>query len=220
MGLMTLEDFRTDLQSALGDRGIDNPRLDRWINHAYMDLTGGVRFEDLTEINDSETVAGVATISRPTDTRKVLIVKDVTNDNLLGWIPKNEYLRRSSALSGIPENWTEIENLIYLYPKPSGVLSIMTVYLRDPVPLQNPTDLTDISAVWDTVIWMLSVRYGLMALGEEQRASFWLSNALAYIQSKLTEDEIQAMTSGLGRSLPNTMAQLLAAAQNLPSTGG
>ena len=42
MGLMTLADFQTDLQSALGDKGLANAKLNRWINAGYYDLAGAV----------------------------------------------------------------------------------------------------------------------------------------------------------------------------------
>ena len=203
MGLLSLANYRTDLQSALGDRGIANSRLDRWVNFGYLDLAGAVPFEILSNDESVNTVGSVQTITAPTNTLIIQFIKDTTSDNLLGWVPKNELLRRSITPTGVPTVWSRHKGLIYLSPVPNGVFALLIGTTEPPAALSSTGDLSVFPDTWDPAIFMLSVHHALLALGEEQRSTAWLGRAITYIQSRLTEQDLQANAAGLGASLPN-----------------
>lgn len=199
---MTLENFRTDLQSALGDRGIDNTRLDRWVNFGYVDLSGAISFEMLEFTDEQTTVSGDETLDVPANIMLVKILRDATNDRLLGWLPKNEYFRRSADASGQPTHWSRHGNDIVLHPVPDGAYDIHIMYQTFPDLLDDPADTTILPNTWDVAVHQLSVYHGLQSLGEEQRASLWYNRAVNYIQTRMTEDLHQATASGIGLSIP------------------
>ena len=83
----------------------------------------------------------------------------------------------------------------------------------------NSASKTVIPDSWDVAVWMMSVHYGLLALGEDNRSMAWLSRAITYIQSRMTEGDLQATASGLGASLPAGMQSLLNRLQSGQGTG-
>lgn len=210
---MSLDDYRTDLQSALGDRGLQNDRLDRWINFAYLDLAGSVDFEVLEEDETVATVASTQTIDAPDNAMVVKLIRDTTNDNLLGWVPKGELFRRSASVEGRPTNWTRHGSLIYLHPIPDDAFDLFVVFKTSPTLFASEADVSVLPDIWDPAIFLLSVHHGLQALGDEQRSAAWFSRAVSYIQSRMTEQDLHANASGLGASLPMTGLMSRLAAQ-------
>jgi len=200
MGLMTLADFETDLQSALGDRGILNARLDRWINAGYYDLAGAVEFEILSNDESVNTVNATQTITAPTNTLIIQYIKDTTSDNLLGWVPKGELLRKAITPTGQPLYWSRHKLNIILAPVPDGVYAL-SIYTLEPPTVLTGTAVTLFPETWDQAVFLLAGHNALLALGDEQRSAAWLGRGITYIQSRMTEQDIQANASGLGASL-------------------
>ncbi len=208
MGLMTLADFRTDVQSALGDRGLENAKLDRWINAGYYDLGGSVDFETLETSTTTPTVGSVQTIAVPSGTEIVKFIKDLTNDTLLGWVPKLELFRRSITPESTAINWTRHADLIYLHPVPIGVQSMFIVHKDAPTVLSAVGDLTVFPVVWDSAVFLLAVHHALLALGEDQRSASWLGRAISYIGTRITEVDMHSESAGLGASIPGGLQAL------------
>jgi hypothetical protein len=202
MGFMTLENFRDDLESAMGDRGIGELRLARWVNFGYIDISGAIEFEMLETTSQFTTSNGNRSIPVPSNVMIVKGVRDRSNDRLLGWIQKNEYFRRSSLSTGQPTQWSRHGNEILLYPVPDGGYSIDVMYQTFPTLLINDSDTTILPNMWDVAVHQLSVYYGLQTVGEEQRASLWYNRAVNYIQSRMTEDIHRATTAGLSLANP------------------
>lgn len=211
MGYMTLSDFRIDLQSALGDRGLHDPRLDRFINFGYLDLCGAVDFEVLEAQDVSQSTAiGNQNLNVPANAMLVRIVRDTTVGRLLGWIPKVEFYRRAFTPNAAPLNWTRDGAVIKLNPTPNAVDAMLIIYKKTPVLLAATTDVSVIPDIWDPAIFLLSVHHALLALGEEQRSTTWLARAISYIQSRMTENDLHENASGLGASIPIGMHKLMA----------
>jgi len=219
MGYMTLDDYRTDVQSALGDRGFGNEKLDRWINYGYHDLAGSVDFEVLDDDETPATVAGTQTIDAPDNSMIVKLVRDTTSDNLLGWIPKAELFRRSTVTQGPPTSWTRHKDLIYLSPVPDAIYTLFVIFKTPPARFTVSTAVSVFPDIWDPAIFFLSVHHGLLAVGDEQRSAAWLSRAVTYIQTRMTEVDLHAEASGLGASLPSKGAALQSRLQGLQGGG-
>lgn len=211
MGVMTLTNFRDDTQSALGDRGLGNTSLDRWINQAYLDIAGAVEFDILQEEDTAQsTVNGTVSVNVPTGAHKVKYVRNTTGDTLLEWVPVTELYRRSQT-SGTPIVWTQRKNLILFNPIPNAVLALRIGYRKSPTVLSAVGDVTVLPDYWDAPIFILAVHYGLLSRGEDQRAMVWLQRAAAYIQSRITEKDLME-DRGLNWTLPLIQNQLIAAA--------
>ncbi len=210
MGVMTLTNFRDDTQSALGDRGLANASLDRWINLGYLDIAGAVDFDILQEEDTTQsTVAGTVSVNVPTGAHKVKYVRSTTGDNLLEWVPVTELYRRSQS-AGTPTVWAQRKNLILFNPIPSTVLALRIGYRKSPTALSATGDVTVLPDYWDAPIFLLAVHYGLLSRGEDQRAMVWLQRAAAYIQSRITERDLME-DRGLNWTLPLIQNQLVAA---------
>jgi hypothetical protein len=55
MGLMTLDDFMSDIQSVLGDTFNNPTMITRWVNYGYQDVATSVDHEETTEEEEIET---------------------------------------------------------------------------------------------------------------------------------------------------------------------
>lgn len=219
MGAIVLSDFRDDVQAALGERNLLPAALNRYVNYGYQELTGAIKFEELEADENIVTVASQAEITPLNSFLTVRFVKDLTNDNLLQWVPKAEYYRRSSSLTGVPEVWTRHAGDVLLHPLPSGVFSIFIAEKIEPTLLSADADVTVIPSAWDQAVFLLSVHYGLLGLGEEQRASVWLSRAVAYAQSRLTEEDLDLEMVGKNLAWGGGFLSLLQAAQQQQVNG-
>jgi len=220
MGAIALSTYRSDLQSALGDRGLDNTRLDSWINQGYYDLAGAVDFEVMDTNSTVATVSSVQTITTPTNALIVKFLKDTTSDNLLGWLPKMELFRRAITPTAQPKYWTRHAASIYLSPVPDAAYNMFIVYKKPPTKLTAVGDVSTFADTWDTAVFQLAVHHALLALGEEQRAVAWLQRAILYIQSRMTETDLHAEASGLGASLPSGAAGLMRRLEGLQGQQG
>ena len=220
MGLMTLDDFQEDLQSALGDRGITDGRLNRWINAGYYDLCGAVEFEVLTNSEKYDCTSSQSFVIAPANTLVIKLIRDMDNDLLLGWVPLVEYWRRSQGVTDEPTVWTRQEENVYLYPVPDGTYQLMFITIEPPAVLTG-SDKTVLPEIWDQAVFLLAGHFALLALGEEQRAIVWLGRAVTYIQSRMTEQDLQVDAGGLGASLPATgMAALQRRLSGMGGGGG
>lgn len=200
MANTALSAFRTDLQSALGNRGLANATLDRFINYAYLDITGAVDFEVFDSVDDISVTQGNNVYDVPPG---ALIVKSIfssgaATDTLLQYVSKEEFYRRDRTTEGTPTSWTRRGAYICLEPNPSGSDTLTVLYKASPTKLSASDSTTEIPELWDPVVWLLAVHYGFLALGEEDRAMVFLQRASVYIQTKITEAEYYAQSLALG----------------------
>lgn len=201
MGFMALSDFRTDVNTALGNRGLPNAQVDRWVNFGYLEVTSAVRFEVLDGTDTIATVMSQNYIVAPTEVQYIRLVRDTSNDYLLGWVPKNVYYMKLQATSDVPKVWTRDGLNILLHPVPDAAYNLDVVSKKTPTLLSGDGDVTVLSDAWDPVILALAIHYGLLTLNEEQRALVWLQRAVAYAASRLTEEDLEIETRGLENSL-------------------
>jgi hypothetical protein len=213
MGYMTLADFREELSETTGNRGFDNGRLDRWINFAYMDVTGAIDLEELEEPAAAVTVAATPTVAKPDNSRKVLTVVDDTTGRLLQSIDKTEYFRLDRTTTGEPLKWAVLGDNIYLHPTPNAAFDLLIIQKIDPARLELVSDTTILADTWDAAVFMLSVHYAYMSVGEDQRAALWMNRAISYLQSRATAEEIFIREPGLGLSMAVPKERLLSAMQ-------
>lgn len=212
MGVQTLEEFHTDLQGSLGNKGIVGDRLTRWVNSAYFELTGAIDFEILEATAEVATVAAQQAVAIPnTDSTTVVVkhVRDNTSDNKLGWLDKAELLRKKRTPTATPLYWTRHAATILLHPVPDDIFALELYLKKDPTPLADTSSKTIIPASWDQAIQLLATHYGLLATGDEQRAMVWLNRAIAYLQTRTTEEDIHASTTGLSGSQPGGVQALI-----------
>lgn len=197
MGIVTFGEFRADVDSALGSKGFSLSTLGRWVNYGYLDLAGSVDFEATDTDQTINTTSGVSFVTVPAEATAVKLVKNSSADVLLEWLPKAEFFRRLSVTTGPPTHWTRHGSRIYLHPRPNGVIPLFVVFKRPPAPLVNSSDVTVFPSVWDPAVFMLATHHGMLATGDEVRASAWLARAMNYISSRITESDVGKTFRGL-----------------------
>lgn len=212
MGFFTLEDFREELSSVLGQRGTGDRRLDRWINFGYLDLTGALDFDELNDLYELNVTASQNTYDVPAKTRMVKAVVNEDTDRLLDYVDPTEFFRLDRTKTAEPLRWTRYADNILLHPTPADSATFTVMRKVDPDRLEEYDDVTVLSDTWDAAIHMLSVYHGFLALAEnEARANAWMTRAIMYIQTRATQEEMFVKESGLGLSYAMPLEKRLAA---------
>lgn len=195
---MTLSEYRTDLQRALGNLGLTNTELDRYINHGYLDIVGGVDFSALEAVETQALTIGTREYAVPDDTLMIKMVVNDTQNDILEFVPVTEFYRRRVVVNAAPEEWTRLGNEIQVNPPPDAADDLHIIYKVAPDELTADTDEIVIPSIWDPAVLHMAVFYGLMAKGEEDRALAYKQSAMAYIQTRITEEEEYAHGLGTG----------------------
>jgi hypothetical protein len=208
MGYMTLDDFRLDVNSALGGQGRGTIELDRWVNLGYFDVTGAIDFDILDSYTELNTATGINEVSVPADTQLIKVVKDQTNLNNLGYLPLSEYYRRANATTGLPRWFARQKDKLKLHPVPSGVYVLQIVTKQPPIAMAIENDVTVLPPTWDAAVFLLAMHHAWLALNNEQRAAVWLGRAVTYIQSRITDSDFRQGTTGLDAAIPGLVRRL------------
>jgi hypothetical protein len=204
MGVLTLLQIRTELDSTMGSRSnVDDARRDVWINLAYTDIASGIDFTELDDDLAIPTVQGQNNYAAPADPLIIQLVRDEDNDNLLTWIPNSEYFRLDRSIAeDPPQRWTRRGDEILIFPDPDGVINLLAFFKQTPPPLVADGDVTILPPYVDNGILLLGVAYGLLAVGEDQRAITWANRAVAYLGSRLTGQDFSFLLGGLTQTQP------------------
>ncbi|MCK4829940.1 hypothetical protein KA005_80200, partial [bacterium] len=163
-GTFTFANFTDYLQIMFGERSdlseVGSVNLYQiWINQAYIRLTTRNRFWGIKksfyfpelEVDNSgtNTTAGTAYVTTPTDALIVREVWDSTSDVRLNNIPTSKYVsypgRAVTASRGKPTEWLRRGKYIYFHPTPDAVYSMVVYYRKVPAVLTG-TNTTAIGA--------------------------------------------------------------------------
>jgi hypothetical protein len=203
VGILTLLQIRTEVDSIMGNRtGVDDPRLDTWINLAYTDVATGIDFEDLDLEETIATVIGDFEYAGPVSTLGIQLVRDEDNDNLLIWVPKQDYYRLSRAANGVPRKWTRRGSDILISPPADAAYDLTVLHKAAPAALVADGDITILPPYVDNALIFLGAAYGFMAVNEDQRAVLWLNRAINFLSSRLTDQDFSFLLGGLAKTLP------------------
>ena len=204
MGVLTLLQIRTELDSSMGTRSnVDDPRRDVWINLAYTDIASGIDFTELDDEFAIVTVQGQHNYIGPPNPLVVQMVRDEDNDNLLTWIPNSEYFRLDRTVTQAePARWTRRAGEILIFPDPDSVINLLAFFKITPPVLVDDGDITVLPAYVDNGILLLGIAYGLLAVGEDQRATVWANRAITYLGSRLTGQDFSFLLGGLTQTQP------------------
>ncbi len=203
MGVLTLLQIRTEVDSSMGNRtAVLDPRIDTWINLAYIDIASGIDFPELDGELVIPTVVGQNNYAGPVNPLVVDLVRDDTNENLLTWVPKNEYFRLNRSTNGPVKRWTRSATEILLFPPPSAIVSLTAFFKITPAILAADGDVTILPGYVDNALILLAPAYGLLATGEDERAIVWLNRAINFLQSRLTNQDLSFLLGGLSKTQP------------------
>lgn len=205
MGVLSLLQMRDEVTSSMGTRpNILPARYTTWINLAYTDIASGVNFAELDEVDVLVTAAAQHNYPIPTNPLIIEMVRDDTNENLLTWLPNDEYFRLDrSTTTGKPKRWTRRGVEILLWPDPDAIYSLSRYFKATPDILAVDGDITVLPGYVDNGIILLAIGYGLLAVNEDQRAVVWVNRAVNYLSSRLTQQDFSFLLGGLAKTQPN-----------------
>lgn len=187
MGLMTLEDFRTELHEQFGARGVGNERMTLWINLGYFELCGKMEFEILQCQQYFATVDGSYVYELPDKFLGVVSIWDVTNKKRLRKKDTSDagLLDVNSTNKSQPEWWMQRSNGFWLYPVPNGAYEIQIIYMKEPTKLINAIDTTILPQSWDLSVLLLAKHFGHLSFKELDQSTACYQRAMQQtIQNK------------------------------------
>lgn len=204
MGLLTLLQIRTEIDSIMGNRdSIDDPRIDLWTNLAYTDIASGVDFTELDGVLVIPTIVATSNYTGPVNPLIVQMVRDDTNENLLTWVPESEYFRLDrSVAQGEPQRWTRRATEILLWPDPDAIYSLSALFKITVTALAGDGAVTVLPPYIDNGLILLGAAYGFLAVGEDQRGVIWVNRAVNYLSSRLTGQDFSFLLGGLVHTQP------------------
>lgn len=176
-GYKTLLQLRTDLLSALGNRGDATPAmLNSWINDAYLLIASGIKFNESQGTYTFNTVVGQPFYKMPAAVQFTTGVSmaDPTNYPFDGGVPLNKIdeqtYRRLPLLQDVPESYFRWNGMIVIYPTPAAVKAIVVEYRIRPVPLVQDTDSPILPNEWGRGLFLKAKSFAYADLEEADNA--------------------------------------------------
>lgn len=189
MGRMTLANFRSEVEANLGNQNIGTTRVDIWIHWALDEITGAIKFQDLTNTQSKSTVADQSYVTLDSGSLGVLAVRDTTNDQRLIRTSDERIQDWDTDATGVPRFYAYYGGDLELRPVPDAVYALKILVRKEHATL---TTTTSLPAMWDPAITMLATGYACMSLDEESKAMWWFNRAIAYIRSRETDAELHS----------------------------
>lgn len=209
MGKRTLEQFREDLVSALGQAGLSNQKLDRWINEAYDEVLGAIEFEKAMGTTTFYTSADLYDYPCPRDLDEPNVLVDTTNKTRLAFVNLQNFAQLDETVTGKPERWTLRADRILLWPVPDDAYQIRLTYTKLPPHLEDSTDVTILPRRWDNAIDLMAKHYAFAAMGDLEKAQYYYSRAIGYIRSRRSDKDFREATPALGIQVITSEEDLL-----------
>jgi hypothetical protein len=202
MGLSTFSELTAALKFRHGNNDEFDAYYGGWVNRGYrqlvtMDRQWGIKrslfFPELMTSADASTVAGTATVAKPTDCYYITEVYDATNNQHLKWMSWNSYVAMTDryTATGKPTKWHRVGASVYLYPTPDAVTTIRMYYRKIPAVLAGSA-VTAIGVEWDDIILDLADFNSRMWAGEYDKAKIMKESATARISEMMTAYDDEA----------------------------
>jgi len=198
MGAKTLEEFRSNLNFAMGGRDFEDPQLDNWLHAGLDDLARGVILEELHSTVTIPTVVDKEDYTLPSNVDGVLGIEDTTSLKSLIKIGLQKYRRLSRASRGAPKYWILRGSKFLIWQIPNRVFSLdVSTYIQHPR-LVSDGQKTILQVTWDRAIHLLSLYHALTDVDEATRAKAIHREALKYIVSRVSSEELSGDSQSLG----------------------
>lgn len=192
MGILTFEQFRSEVSMNTGGRNVAPERLGFFVNWAILNLGTYVEFDELRETIAITTVVDLASYALPTDLLGILTVE--LANRKLKWSRRVPSTGEEEVRTGKPRFWTRREDTIVLWPTPDEEEEGLIEYTKEPATLSSPSEVSPFRATWDVGIVMLATHHAFLSFGEQDLADRWLGRFLGYAGSRKTQLNVQRDT--------------------------
>ncbi len=212
MGLMTLADYQSDLESSAQRGGISTTRSTKWVNDAIREFAYAFKFRELETSVSFDTAAGqyeynltahiVATGFRAM--HELGIVKTAPSDRLGKLIPesRNVFLQKLGDTTdadnrGEIKYYHKFHNLIYLRPIPDSTLVTSKFHFWKKItPLVNAGDVSEFDEDWDEIIFLGALYRCFRGFGEFDRYQNIRNDFLGLVRSRAGEQDLEEFPEG------------------------
>ena len=186
--------FRSRLEQALGNRGLNTGPLNAWLNDGYLDMTGSHDFVQLRAVDTVTLVGGSIGITLPLGLQWIRAIWNVGDKEQIVKLA-SEYLQSmedpaDDDLGGV--YYTRDGDALYIQPPYVTDQTIAIHYNVEPTFLAVDSDTSVLPTTYDRGIHMFSMSHALADLGEEIRATEWLNKAIIYVRTRLDLEDKEA----------------------------
>lgn len=210
MGVLTLADFRAQLQDDLGRPSLDSTRMDRWINAAYREIAYAMKFRELEAEGSFVTVDGTASYSLVTAAPSFRMLHEeglrkTAPTEQIGKLKKEtraSYFRKigdtsDSTTRGDPRWYHRFGVEIFLRPIPdSTVVTVVFDYWKKITALSAVGHTTELSDDWDDAVYTGALYRGFRAQGERDKYLNTRADFLGAVRSRALDEDIEEFPEG------------------------
>lgn len=208
VGLKTLEQFRDDVNLALGEKRQGNERLDQWINDAHIELFGMLDLQGRRTCGTSSTVIDQREYNVPLDLLATLVLKDTTNKKRLVRTAIENFESFDQTTVGDPTRYARVDDILHLFPLPNAVVTLQLFYIKEPAVFTLATDLSELPAMYDRIIHLIALRNALIDLEKNDRATFMFQIAQNKLRELPTEEWLESQNPQEGIQIARSFADL------------
>jgi hypothetical protein len=215
MGLLTLQNYRDDLEGALQRSGISSAFKDRWVNQSLKEFGYALKFHELEATAQFVTVdaqtdyaIGSGLSINITDFRAIdelRIVSSVSGDVGQGRILPETRSRYNRMLGdaadtqshGVPRYYHRWRNRIWLRPIPdSDLVTVDMDYFKSLTGFAADASVSPLHEDWDEIIFVGALYRGFRHFGEYDRYQNVRNDFLGLIRSRQDEFGLEEFPEG------------------------
>ncbi len=208
MGLETLDNFRTSVNLALGEKRQGNERLDRWINDAQIELFAELDIQGRRTCATASTVADQREYNVPTDLIASLVLRDTTNKKRILRTSIENFELFDITTTGKPSRYTRVDDLFHIFPLADAVYNLQLFYIKQPAILTSGSSVSELPAMYDRVIHLIALRNALIDLEEDDRATFIFQIAQNKLRVLPTEEWLESQNPQEGIQIAQSLRDL------------
>jgi hypothetical protein len=194
-------------------RGCDRGRQ---FARAYQEIVGAIQFKRFLGPFMILTEDGESSYDEPEDILAMRSVLHPMEGIRLLRMGEESFQFLNPDTKGSPKRWTRYGGEIHLWPTPNREYDIRTLYLREPVPLVESEDTTEVSNQWDAAIWNLASNQALLDLGDHHLANQFMQKAAMILRTRQTDQELDSESEGEGVMVAESFEDLQIMRRNIP----
>lgn len=217
---LSLVEARTEIRAMLTGRSdVTDPRIDFWLNKAYIDIaTSAKKLDELKASLSFDTVADQPLYLLPAITVTSMTLTRIDDDHPDGGVPVDKidqaaYRRRKDLRAlGVairkPQAFVRSNRILAIDPIPDGVYSLVMDYRFEPQPLVEDADCPILSSEWHEA-WILLARKKILSALNEWEASLAAGNDFTTHARMRQDREVNEGENAVVRSsVPRTEQEL------------
>ena len=190
-----LSEIRAEVKRRIGNVtqvDVDDDRYDLWINLAYLDMAGTYAFPQLKQLSEATLQTNDRLVSLPSDLFAIYSVRDATNNKKVTKASDIVFDNLDLTSTGAYlEHYQRVGNMLELYPKLSANCDVLIRYCRNFTLLTDDDHEPAFNINYHEGLMMLATAKGLRALFEYKKAMAEKNEYVAFMRSRMYEDEIE-----------------------------